>query len=183
MAKKLYLVRHGQAAPAGVLVGRADYELTEDGQAEIGALRESLKKVNFSCAFVSPLMRTRQTLSILLDQADIPVIIEPGLIEISLGRWDGLTKEEIISAWPEKWAQRGVDIINTRPPDGESFRDLAQRVWPVFDRIKELAQDLTLVVSHQAVNRVILAREMNLPLEALMTIPQPTGAVTVLDVE
>lgn len=183
MTKKLYLVRHGQAAPAGVLAGRVDYKLTEGGQTEIRALKESLYEVNFSCAFVSPLTRTCQTLSILLGSADIPVIIDPGLIEISLGKWDGMTKEEILSAWPEKWAQRGEDIINTRPPDGESFWDLAQRVWPVFDRIKELAQGFTLVVAHQAVNRVILAREMNRPLEELMTIPQPTGTVTILDIE
>jgi probable phosphoglycerate mutase len=80
------------------------------------------------------------------------------------------------------WALRGENFLNSRPPLGESFRDLAKRVWPAFEKVKALATGNVLVVAHQAVNRVILARERNIPLTELLTIPQPTGALNILEV-
>jgi probable phosphoglycerate mutase len=179
--RKIYLARHGQVAPDGVLVGQADWPLTEEGRAEIGRLRESLKGATFQMAFVSPLQRAKETLAILLAGAEIPVQVEPDLREITLGQWDGLAKAEIRERWPLLWAWRGENWLDNPPPGGETFRQLAARVWPAFDRIKAQAPDRTLVVAHQAVNRVILARERNLPLENLLEIPQPTGALNVLE--
>ncbi|MDR2140751.1 MAG: histidine phosphatase family protein [Deltaproteobacteria bacterium] len=180
--RRIYLVRHGQAAPAGILAGQTDYPLTEAGRQEIEALRASLSDVKFDLALVSPLTRARQTLAILSDGVELPTRIEPGLSEISLGLWEGLTKTEIQARWPLHWAWRGKNLARNQAPGGESLEVLAQRVWPVFDRIKAAAGEKTLVVAHQAVNRVILAREKGWPLEKALDIAQPTGALTILEI-
>ncbi|MDR0642298.1 MAG: histidine phosphatase family protein, partial [Treponema sp.] len=87
------------------------------------------------------------------------------------------------SSWAPRAAQsagatRRVNhgLARVAPPGGESFSDLAARVWPAFDRIVSLAAGRgagrILVVAHQAVNRVILAREWGLPLKDALGIPQ-----------
>ncbi|MDR1577255.1 MAG: histidine phosphatase family protein [Deltaproteobacteria bacterium] len=177
---QIYLVRHGQAAPAGVLAGRADFPLTDQGRREVANLGTTLKAIKFDLAWVSPLTRAQQTLAIILGQRLTPIRVEPGLLEISLGQWEGLTKEEIKKNWPSHWIWRGKNLPRHPPPGGESLAQLAERVWPVFDRIKQEAMGTTLVVAHQAVNRVILAREWGTPLEMAMNIPQPTAALTIL---
>jgi probable phosphoglycerate mutase len=179
--RRIYLARHGQVAPEGVLVGQADWPLTEAGRAEILAIKEKeLTGVTFDLAFVSPLTRAKETLAILLGDANVLVQIEPDLREITLGEWDGLTKDEVKKRWPFEWKWRGEDFWERKAPGGESFRDLAERVWPAFDRIKEKAGQNTLVVAHQAVNRVILARERDIPVTEIFKIDQPTGAINVI---
>jgi broad specificity phosphatase PhoE len=163
------------------MAGRIDYPLTEKGRQEIWVLKEKLKDLSFDLAFVSPLLRARQTLEILLSGAETPIIIEPGLLEISLGQWEGLTKKEIMERWPLHWAWRGKNLVQNPPPGGESLMALAGRVGPVFERLKERAQPKTLVVAHQAVNRVILAQSWRCPLAKVLEWPQPTGALTILE--
>jgi probable phosphoglycerate mutase len=180
--KEIYLVRHGQVTSPGILVGQKDWPLTPEGRAEIEGLKAKLNGLTFDLAFVSPLIRTRETLAILLGDLKTPVKVEPRLKEITLGQWDGLNREDIKKRWPLHWAYRGQNFVERRAPGGESFRELAARVWPAFDQIKKACFTRALVVAHQAVNRVILAREWNQPLETLLEIPQPTGALTIIPV-
>jgi probable phosphoglycerate mutase len=180
--KEIYLVRHGEVAAPGALVGQKDWPLTEEGRAEIARLKDKLVGVTFDLAFVSPLIRTQETLAILLGDAPTPVKLEPRLKEITLGQWDGLTRDEVKKRWPLHWAWRGKNFVDHPAPGGETFRGLAARVWPAFDEIKAQSFNRALVVAHQAVNRVILAREWGQPLETLLEIPQPTGAVTIIPV-
>jgi broad specificity phosphatase PhoE len=112
------------------------------------------------------------------------VLPAPALAEISLGEWEGKSKDWIRRAYPAAWEERGRDVVHVPPPGGESFTDLAARVLPAFTRLRSEAAGhaRSLLVAHQAVNRVILARVMDLPLLAAVTLPQPPGALSVLEV-
>ena len=57
---------------------------------------------------------------------------------------------------------------------------MAKRVYPAFDLLAAAPGRDILVVAHQAVNRVILARERGLPLSSALGIEQPYGAVTAI---
>jgi broad specificity phosphatase PhoE len=69
-AKRIVLVRHGQAAVRGELLGRLDPPLTAEGRAQIEALRVELPNLlggrPLRLACTSPLLRARQTAEILL---------------------------------------------------------------------------------------------------------------------
>jgi probable phosphoglycerate mutase len=163
------------------------------------ALGASLAGVRFDLAFSSPLARAVRTARLILEAGrpevdggpgpgGRPAPPEPELVgdlrEIGLGRWEGLDKDEARRLDPGLWLARGRDLASVPPPGGESFADLAARVWPAFDRIAErLASgeaERILVVAHQAVNRVILARERGIALDRVLEIGQPPGAVAVL---
>jgi broad specificity phosphatase PhoE len=110
------------------------------------------------------------------------IIVEPALKEISLGLWEGLGKKVVQSLYPDFWEARGKNPDEVAPPEGESFADLAKRVIPAFERIAAFGREGTsvLVVAHQGVNRVILARERGLNLSQILTINQPTCCLTLL---
>jgi probable phosphoglycerate mutase len=183
--KRIYLVRHASAAPPGVLAGRADYALSAEGRGEAEELRLRLAGVSFGLAFSSPLKRALQTAAVLLGGPPAGFVLTlPELAEISLGRWEGRSKAWIREHYPVQWAARGRDLLNYPPPGGESLAELAARVLPVFDRIRlaaAAAPGQTLVVAHQAVNRVILARLGGTALEKSPDIPQPPCALTVIE--
>lgn len=186
MISRLYLFRHGAAAPPGILAGRRDYPLNEQGRRQAAYWREQCAGQAFSAAWCSPLLRARQSAAIILAgnpanvaQADVL----PELAEVSLGLWEGLDKERIRARWPEIWEARGRDPAGVAPPQGESLLDLAARVLPVFAALCErtAAHAASLLVAHQAVNRVILARLLDLPPDAWRDIRQPPAALAILE--
>lgn len=169
------------------MVGRADFPLSPEGEAQAARLRAELADIIFTAAWCSPLSRARRTARVILSGNPRNIaepVITPGLIEISLGAWEGLPKDQARQSYPEVWHARGKDFVNVPPPGGESLAMLAARVRPTFRALcREAARhEHSLLTAHQAVNRVILADSMGLPLERLMEIAHPPAAVAVLDV-
>lgn len=163
MSGLIYLFRHGQsAAPPGLMVGRSDFELSPEGRRQAGLWGRILAEVNFTLAVASPLRRAIETAELILDGRPNrpPLQIDPHLREVSLGLWEGRSKDWVRHNHPQDWEARGRDLINHPPPGGESLADLAARVWPAFQSLARTAAGHrhSLVVAHQAVIRVILAR-------------------------
>ena len=111
----------------------------------------------------------------------MPVIADPGFREISLGAWEGLTKEEVEKRFPGALAERGRDFANYAPAGGESLAMLQRRALMAILRARmHTPEGLFVVVGHAAFNRCILADYLALPLELAMSIPQPYGAMSLL---
>jgi len=87
--------------------------------------------------------------------------------------------DDIRYDYPEAYARRGRDMIYFRPPGGENFADLKERVTPAFHDILRFKGNL-LIVAHSSVNRVILSGVLGMPLERIMSISQDYGACHVL---
>ena len=104
----------------------------------------------------------------MLGRGEADVVAEPGLIEIDYGAWDGLTPDECLARDPELRRAWLADPYATRCPGGESGADVAARAFPILDRITAwLAADrarCAVVVAHNHVNRVTLARIMGWPM-------------------
>lgn len=184
---RLYLVRHALAASPGLMAGRADLPLLPEGERQAAHLRDELSGVTFTAAWSSPLLRARQTATIILSGNENNVqeaVLLNDLIEISLGAWDGRHKRELRREYPELWAARGKDILNIPPPGGESLIVLANRIRPVFAALCHEASDHqnSLLVAHQAVNRVIIADCIGLPISRILEIDQSPAAFSVLEV-
>ncbi len=182
----LYLLRHGEAAPGGVLAGQKDYPLTPAGVAQIQARQRELAGVAFSAVWSSPLARSRQTAEIILqgNAANTAKITElAAFMEISLGAWEGKEKDWVRRVFAQEWEKRGSDPAGTPPPEGESFVMLAKRVLPAFTAVcaEACRHKASLLAGHQAVNRVILAQVTGLSLNQVMLIPQPLAALSVLE--
>lgn len=91
--------------------------------------------------------------------------------------------EEVRERFPGGYEARGLDIVNYRPPGGESFADLSDRIWPAFASIADSCASETrpvVVVAHAGVNRVLLCRLLGMPLANLFRLKQGYGCCNVV---
>lgn len=176
----LILVRHAttQASASGRNLGqRSDPPLADEGVmlaeqlastlvAELAELpHDDLRLIS------SPAVRCRQTagpVAAALGMQPHQVEIEPGLLEIDYGDWDGLTAAECEARDPELRAAWEADPFETRCPGGESGSDVASRAAQVMDPVQAWLEDdrarCAIVVAHNHVNRVWLCQLFGWPM-------------------
>lgn len=181
----IYLMRHGrieQFRPRRYL-GQTDLPLTLPGKRQAWQMHDLLKDIGFVKIFSSPLRRALETAAIVSGRRSWDIETIPALAEISLGTWEGLTVEEVRRRYPGQYEARGADLANYRPPEGESFADLAARCLPVLTDLALENPGPLLVVAHAGVNRVLLSRMQGLPLADLFAIPQDYGCLNIVRLE
>jgi broad specificity phosphatase PhoE len=127
---RLYLVRHGITAwnAEGVYQGQADVPLSDEGREEMRRLGDRLRHVEFGYCYTSTLQRARESAAILLAGRTCTVFASADLNEMSYGKWEGLTRQDIRACYPADWDAFMADRENQAPPAGESAADLYRRV-------------------------------------------------------
>lgn len=95
------------------------------------------------------------------------VVVEPSPIwrEISMGEWEGKTWSEVEAASPTTFKNWMTDYIRLAPPQGETYDDLANRVYPAFQALAQRPEKRIWVMTHGGVIRSIVSRLLDLPLE------------------
>ncbi|WP_299369667.1 histidine phosphatase family protein [uncultured Tateyamaria sp.] len=94
-AADLFLIRHGESAPArpGVSFpmkdGHGDPRLHPVGEKQAVAVGERLKTEAFAAIYVTKLTRTHQTAAPLAAHLGLTPVENPDLHEVHLGDWDG----------------------------------------------------------------------------------------------
>ncbi|MEE2035293.1 bifunctional RNase H/acid phosphatase [Rhodococcus chondri] len=148
---RLLLLRHGQT-PLSVerrYSGRGNPPLTEFGrdQAAAAALRMGARG-GIAAVVSSPLGRARETATAAADALNLPVTVHEGLIETDFGAWEGLTFVEAAERDPELH-RRWLGDTSVRPPGGESFDEVRERIAGVRDDlVDEYGGANVLVVTH-----------------------------------
>jgi len=144
MKLKIYLFRHGatQDNSEGVFSGWRDVPLNKKGirDARIVALR--LKDKNFTLAFQSDLIRSRQTLNeVLKFHKYVRVMTDARIKERNYGTLQGKTHLDAAQKYGtdkyDKW-HRGYE---DRPPKGESLKDVEERVLQFIKSLIEMMKD------------------------------------------
>jgi broad specificity phosphatase PhoE len=160
---RLIFLRHGETDwnVEGRLQGQHDIPLNGRGRDQADSAGRMVRDLFAAdlpgLHFVaSPLIRTRETMEIARKAMGLDpngYDLDPRLMELSFGRWEGLVWPEVkaIDPWAAK-AREGAKW-SFQPPGGESYAMLADRLRPWLDTI---SRD-TLVVSHGGVARVLFA--------------------------
>ena len=172
----LYYIRHGETDwNAGRrLQGRTDTPLNAEGTLQAQRCGRVLRKLLSlrgqdpdELDYVSsPLSRATVTMELIraaLGLAPEDYRIEPRLIEMSFGAWDGLDFAELQAKEPGALARRAKDPWRFAPPGGESFEQLRARIgkWHA-----EIVRD-TVIAAHLGTARALLAH---------LGLEQPTDA-------
>lgn len=150
--QKVYFVRHGQTDwnAQGRIQGRMDIPLNDVGIQQARELAEQLAQKNVSVDRVvtSDLSRAYETGRIVAERLGVPYGKSHNLHEREFGDWEGQKMPEI----QEKWAQLYEDWMNRRyefrPPNGESYHELAQRMLNAVGNLLEETEENLLIVSH-----------------------------------
>jgi len=154
---RLAVLRHGATDwnAAKRLQGRADIPLSDGGRAALAARRIPLAYRDRPW-FTSPLLRTRQTSEALGLQA----AVAGPLIEMDWGIYEGSTLAELQARYGSAFAENEARGLDLQPPDGESPRQVQQRLLPW---LQGLRSD-TGAITHKGVIRAMLSLALDWPM-------------------
>jgi probable phosphoglycerate mutase len=155
----LALLRHGPTDwnAERRLQGRSDIPLSAAGRQAVRQWR--LPPWAASCRWQSsPLSRAVETAEILHQEmkAREALSIEPALIEMSYGQWEGRGLAELRREFGAGMAELEAHGLDFRPPGGESPRDVQDRLRPWLDELGR-SDVTTLAIAHKGVMRAIYA--------------------------
>jgi len=161
----MILVRHGRSAYSTQrrFSGRGDVPLSDDGQIEAAAVADRIARMRtpgvapVAAVVSSPLSRCTATADAIVRRiGEVPLRIEPDLIECDFGAWEGMTFAEVGERYQEEM-QRWLESTAVAPPGGESFRVVGERVRAVAAALIAAYRDATIVVvSHVTPIKVML---------------------------
>jgi len=183
-ASVIYLLRHGEVAQADPrrFIGHLDVPLSRHGEAQCRAQARRLRDVSIGALYTSDLVRARHSGEIIGAPHGLTPTLVPDLREMAMGRWEGLTADEIRRREPDAFADWMARIGEFPFPEGESVPDLVARAGPAFDAIVARASGAGVaIVAHGGTNRALLCRVLGLPLARLLALGQDYGALTILE--
>lgn len=193
----IYLVRHGETEfnRERRLQGHVDSALTDRGLAQARAVGELLKQLIGEAArwriVASPLGRTRRTAEIVAERLGVDpaaIEIEPRLIELSWGEWDGRLRDELARAYPDTFGRTNWAF---HAPTGETYDEMCARLSGWLGELPPEPERRVIAVSHGVTGRILRGLYAGLAAEEVVTqdVPQDAvfrltgGAITRIDCE
>ncbi|HET7026490.1 MAG TPA: histidine phosphatase family protein [Candidatus Limnocylindrales bacterium] len=171
----LVLTRHGltpRSKPEQHLGQTIDVPLSDEGREQATRLAERLDCVAFEEIFSSPLARARETAAIVAGER--PVRVDPRLLEMDYGEWEGLTYGQIEERDEVRRRAWERDPAVLRCPGGESGNDVAARAGAFLVQLleehvaahgpRDTAERPVLAVAHSSVNRILACVALGLPI-------------------
>ena len=174
----LLILRHGETEwnAVGRMQGALDSALTATGRAQAAAMGDLLCRIGVSpathAARISPLGRTRTTAEIALGPLGLGWVEDRHLVEIDMGDWSGLTRDEIVTGWNLEPDAPWFDLYE-RIPNGESLPALMSRAAAALAAIDRP----TVIVTHGVTSRALRAVALGLGLDGLRDLPGGQGVI------
>lgn len=179
---RILLVRHGETDwnRLGRFQGRVDVPLNQVGIAQAEALGLALRKERFSAFYSSPLKRALETVCrIRLHHPGTALCIEPDLMEMNLGDFDGMEGSRWVDLYPEflqAWKKEPAEL---RMPGGETLLEVQTRAIGIVTSIVERHKpgEKILICSHNFVILALLCHVLGIPLNRFREIGQSNGSI------
>ena len=158
-ARRVVLLRHGRTEwnATGRFQGQMDSPLDGIGLAQAAAAGVAIVPMEPDAIVASDLSRTADTAAAVSAEVGVPVSLDKRLREIHLGEWQGLTRAEARSRFPDEYAswQAGSD---ERRGGGETYAEVGARAAEcVTEWLDTLGPGATLVaVTHGGTARATI---------------------------
>lgn len=146
---EIVFIRHGQTDwnKLGKVQGRTDIELNEKGIDQARITADLIKDEKFDVIVSSPLKRVRQTVEIINEGRNLPVVFDNGVIERGFGVYEGVHWSAV--DFGVFWDLETIVPIE----NGESLSDFLDRVKLFLERLKEQYEGKkVLIASHGGVS-------------------------------
>jgi broad specificity phosphatase PhoE len=180
----IFLLRHGavECWETRRFIGHLDVALSPLGEAQCRAQATRLSHEPLTAVFTSDLSRARRSGEIIGKPHRLRPVIVPALREMAMGRWEGLTAEQIRAREPSAFDDWMARVGEFPFPEGESVPDLAARAWPALGAIADGHPGQSVaVVAHGGTNRALICRALGVPLARLLGFGQDYAALSVLE--
>ena len=181
--KTIYLVRHAQPRSGKHrCLGHTDVPLDDIGLYQAARLCEWFEDKPIAAVCSSPLERCAQMARIIAD-GRMPIIIRHGLKEMDGGLWENMSFDDIRKQYPKEYEERGKHLGTVAPPEGESVMEAGARFGTCMEQLAREIDGDFVVVGHSGASRGFLCPLLGVDPDEVFTIPQPYGALSVLQWE
>jgi probable phosphoglycerate mutase len=183
---RLLLIRHGEV-DANVefrFLGRRDDPLNETGLAQAERIGELCTSLPIDAVYSSPKQRARTTAEAIAAAAGSVLKLDPRLVELDFGDWEGLTRRQIIDGDPgrREFIVRWDRDPALAAPGGESLAAVQERVVGFADDMVQSHAGATLaVVSHMGPIKALLCAALDVPLTGARRLFLDPATVSVID--
>ncbi len=149
---KIIMIRHGETEwnARHKVLGRTDIPLNANGRAQAENTAAELREHEIADIYCSPLKRTVETAEIISAATGARVISRPVLIEHDYGIYEG-------TEWTGRAFQQAKRDFVARFPQGESYLDVAARVYPFIKELQDSYDGAVAVVTHGGVCRIMVS--------------------------
>lgn len=156
---RLLLVRHGQTSwnDSGRAQGHTDIPLDPTGLEQAQKVGEAFAQYPVDRIITSDLIRSYETAKAISDAAGVPLESRSDLRERCFGEWEGQPFPVVTNNLYERAQSTGKSAQEVRPPGGESFLDVWERLESVVLDLNR-SRDTIVVVSHGGALSILLAR-------------------------
>ena len=184
---KLFLIRHAEAE--GNLYrfaqGQMESFITPTGYIQIALLAERFRDEPLDALYSSDLRRTLTTAGAITKYHDLTPIRDPGLREMGLGIFEGMSFGNMRKADPQQMYYFNCDPDKWCAEGAETFRECTERILGAVTRIAKANDGKTVaVVSHGMVIRSLLAHILKVKSENIGDVPHGDNtAVSLLTYE
>lgn len=175
------LVRHGTTAATGRrLGGWTDAALDTGGRDQVAAAAQRLQGLGVTAVYSSPIVRTRETATILARGLGLRVRTRKGLGEVEYGDWT----DQPLGQLRRRKLWRVIQSTPSRVtfPGGGSIRGAQARA---VETLEDLAAqhddgDRIVAVSHADVIKAVVAHFLGMPLDTFQRLVVAPASVTAL---
>jgi broad specificity phosphatase PhoE len=180
---RLFLIRHGETDYTATkrLCGVIDASLNRKGVMQARKLARQLRHLDNKVIYASPMRRACQTARIICgrNNGTIKITKCKELVESNLGKWEGLTFDEIRDRFPvamKRWVKQPFVF---GAPGGEKLKQLQKRVRRFLKRLESTNHNgkTVVVVTHSGPIRIILGEISGRELKDFWKIEPKTGCL------
>jgi 2,3-bisphosphoglycerate-dependent phosphoglycerate mutase len=124
----LYCLRHAESTfnAQGRIQGHLDPPLSELGRRQADAVARALGELPIEAIYASPLERAQRTVMPLAARRNLSIEIDPRLIEINAGIFQGRRIDELEREHPTEWARWRSGDPDFVIPGGQCRRELME---------------------------------------------------------
>ncbi len=195
MTLRLIFVRHGLSSfnMEGRIQGRNDLStLTKEGQAQAEAAGKTISSIPIDAIYSSPLQRASETTKIIIKQhqSNLQATYTDELLEVDLGPWSGLTKNELNNLFPEElaiWDKEPKELTIKRD-DGTKFQPIKELLVQAENFLKSLfnshshSNKTILIVAHNAILRCLILKLINEPSKGFRRLKLDNSSISICNV-
>jgi alpha-ribazole phosphatase len=173
MIMEVYLIRHTTVdIKPGLCYGQTDVPLATSFETEAKAVRQKLAQPDDFIVYSSPLSRCRKLAEFLHAGT---IRMDQRLMEMHFGIWEQQRWDDIDDKLLKTWM---ADFVNQQCSDGESYRDVFERVVMFWNELRQQKFDKVLIVTHGGVIRALLTHILDMSLKNAFQIVIDFGSVT-----
>jgi broad specificity phosphatase PhoE len=182
----IHVIRHGRTAlnAAGRFRGLADPPLDEAGLAEVAGTAEGLRGHAVAWIATSRLQRARETAEAVARVVGVEPVVDPGLLDVDMGAWEGLTKDEAGARDPAAFAVYSEDPRAATVPDGDALADVEARVLGAVANLAAAHPGQEVVaVSHEAPIKLLVSGLLGLDGAEVWSLDLATASRTTIRID